>query len=124
MCFVNTVLQLLVNCPPFWNQFRDLGQLMGQLGHRNSQQAGGGTTVLVDATVRLLDEFVEEKPHPTLQTLQLVEKGKAREDEKEKKEADDTDPFIPTYLYDAMKEKSQFKNMLVRFCAHTAPFCY
>ena len=80
-------------------------------------------TVLVDATVRLLDEFVKtQKPSLTQQSLQPVEKGKAREGEKEKKEADDADPFIPTYLYDAMKEKRQFKTMLVRPCAHAAPF--
>ena len=54
-----------------------------------------------------MDEFVEkEKPSQTQQSLQPLEKGKARE-------ADDTDPFIPTYLYDAMKEKKLFKNMLV-----------
>jgi Family of unknown function (DUF6535)/Ubiquitin carboxyl-terminal hydrolase len=123
MCFVNTTLQLLVNCPPFWNQFRDLGQLMGRRRHGNVQHAGGSMTVLVDATVRLLDEFVKtQKPSLTQQSLQPVEKGKAREGEKEKKEADDADPFIPTYLYDAMKEKRQFKTMLVRPCAHAAPF--
>lgn len=121
MCFVNTVLQLLVNCPPFWNQSRDLGQLMGQRG----QGKGGGTTVLVDATTRLLGEFVyKEKPSLSQRSLQLAAKGKAREDDKEKKEDDDTDPFIPTYVYDAMKEKYQFRNMLVSFCAYAVPFCY
>jgi hypothetical protein len=81
--------------------------------------------VLVDATVRLLNEFVyKEKPPLTQPSLQLAEKGKAREDEEKKEEDDDTDPFIPTYMYDAMKEKGQFKNMLVRSCAHAAPFCY
>jgi hypothetical protein len=125
MCFVNTVLQLLVYCPPFLNQSRDLGLLMGQRGQGNCQQTGVGTTVLVDATTRLLGEFVyREKPSLTHRSLQLAEKGKAREDEKEKKEDDDTDPFIPTYIYDAMKEKIQFKNMLVRSCAHVVYFCY
>ena len=69
-----------------------------------------------------MDEFVEkEKPSQTQQSLQPFEKGKARE-------ADDTDPFVPTYLYDAMKEKRLFKNMLVvtvvRSCAHDPPFYY
>jgi ubiquitin carboxyl-terminal hydrolase 10 len=123
MCFVNAVLQLLVHCPPFWNQSRDLGRLMGRRGQGKGQQTGGSTTVLVDATVRLLDEFVyKEKPSLIHQSLQKAEKWKAREDEEEKNEDDDTDPFIPTYMYDAMKEKRHFKNMLVRSCAYAAPF--
>ncbi|KAI0268541.1 hypothetical protein BGY98DRAFT_334976 [Russula aff. rugulosa BPL654] len=28
-CFANAVLQLLVNSPPFWNLFRELGDLKG-----------------------------------------------------------------------------------------------
>jgi hypothetical protein len=46
-------------------------------------------------------------PSLTQRSLHLAEKGKARDDET-KKEDDDTDPFIPTYNYDAMKEKSRF----------------
>ena len=86
MYFTNAVLQLLVYCPPFWNLFSDLGRLTGRTGQRTS----GGTTPLVDATVRLLDEFAY------------------------KKEGDETEPFTPTYVYDAMKEKRQFKSILVR----------
>jgi hypothetical protein len=122
MSFVNTVLQLLVHCPPFFNWSMGLGRLMGQHGQGKGQQTGRGT-VLVDSTVRLLDEFVyKEKLSPTQQSL-LADKGKAREEEREKDD-DDTDPFIPTYMYDAIKEKRQFKNILVRSCAQAAPFFY
>ena len=95
MCFTNAVLQLLVHCPPFRNLFSDLGRLTGQTGQRGQredQQTSAGTTPLVDATVRLLDEFAY-------------------------KEDDVTEPFTPTYVYDAMKEKRQFKSILVRSCA-------
>ena len=103
MCFINAVFQLLVYCPPFWNQFRDLGELMDQreLEPGNDQQTDGGMTVLVDATVKFLAEFVSKE-----------------------KEDSGTDPFIPAYMYDAMKEKRQFKNMLVGSYAHAVPFCY
>jgi hypothetical protein len=65
----------------------------------------------------LLDEFVyKEKPPITQPLLQPAENGKARE-------YDDTDPFIPAYMYDAMKEKRPSKYMLLRSCSHEAPFC-
>jgi hypothetical protein len=95
----------------------NLGRPAGQRGQGSSKQTGGGTTVLVDATVRLLDEFAYKKAPLTQPSLQLAEKGKERED-------DDTNPFIPTYVYEAMKEKRQFKSMLVRYCAHAVPFCH
>ena len=93
MYFTNAVLQLLVHCPPFWNLFNELGQR----GQGEGQQTSGGTAPLVDATVRLLDDFAY------------------------KKEDDDTEPFTPMYVYDAMKEKRQFKSMPVRPCAQAAP---
>ena len=75
---------------------------MGQTCQRGQggQQSSGGTTLLVDATVRLLGEFAH------------------------KDEDDGTEPFTPMYLYDAMKKNTQFKRMLVRSCAQVVPFCY
>ena len=79
--------------------------------------------MLVDATIRFLGEFVDmEKPSLMQQSQQLAEKAKARENEREKKVDNGTDPFIPTYVYDAMKEKRPFKRMLVRTCAYVLPF--
>jgi len=109
-------LQLLVYCPPFWNLFSDLSRLTAQTGQRGQgegQRAGDIPIPLVDATIRLLGEFVyKEKPSLTQQSLQRAEEGMAREDEKEKEDGDGTDPFLPTYVYDAMKEKRRLKDML------------
>ena len=123
MSFVNAVLQLLVSCPPFWDLLRNLGLLMVQRRLGSGQQTGGGTTTLVDATIRFLDEFVyKEKPTLTQQLVQLVGNGKAKEVERGKREDGDTDPFKPTYMYNAMMENRQFKHMLVRSCTHAALF--
>jgi ubiquitin carboxyl-terminal hydrolase 10 len=114
MCFVNAVLHLLVHSPPFWKLFRELGDLKGQRG-AGGPETGAGATPLVDAAVRFFEEFVfEEEPPTTQQPLQLTAGGKQREDEEEK-ENDVVDSFEPTYMYDAMKEKSQLRNLLVRF---------
>ncbi|KAI0306280.1 hypothetical protein B0F90DRAFT_1862706 [Multifurca ochricompacta] len=109
MCFANAVLQLLVYCLPFRKLFRELGRLMGQRGRGDSQESGGGATPLVDATVRFLEEFVhEDKKLPSTQQQQ-VGRNKTREEEEKKEEG--VDSFIPTYVYDAMKEKKRFDNM-------------
>ncbi|KAF8484498.1 hypothetical protein DFH94DRAFT_235293 [Russula ochroleuca] len=112
MCFVNAVLHLLVHSPPFWNLFRELGDLKGQRG-AGGPETGAGATPLVDATMRFFEEFMfkEEEPPTTQQPLQLTARGKQREGEEEK-ENDVVDSFEPTYMYDAMKEKSQLKILL------------
>jgi ubiquitin carboxyl-terminal hydrolase 10 len=116
---------LLVYCPPFWKLFRELGRLMAPRDHGEGQGTSGSATLLVDATVRFLEEFVyEEKvPLPTQQSQQKTGNVNAKEED-EKKEDDGVDSFIPTYVYDAMKEKKQFDNMRVRLRAHVASFCY
>jgi ubiquitin carboxyl-terminal hydrolase 10 len=97
--------------------------MVGQRGRGEGQECVSGTTPLVVATVRFLEEFVyEERKSPPPQ--QQATRGKAREEEEEKKGDDGVDSFIPTYVYDAMKEKKRFDNMRVRFRAHVAPFCY
>jgi hypothetical protein len=118
MCFVNAVLQLLVHCPQFWNLFRELGDLKGARGAR-SPETGGGATPLVDATTRFFEEllFKEGGPPPTQQPPQQAARGKSREDEEEKKGNKVVDSFEPTYVYDAVKEKRQLNNLLVRSCA-------
>jgi len=125
MCFANAVLQLLVYCPPFWRLFRELGRLMGQRGRGDGQESGEGPTPLVDATVRFLEEFVyEEKKASLAQQPQQAARGKAKEEEEEKKEDDGVDSFIPTYVYDAMKEKKRFDNMRVRRFVSYRPVRY
>ncbi|KAI0272070.1 hypothetical protein BGY98DRAFT_922339, partial [Russula aff. rugulosa BPL654] len=85
-CFANAVLQLLVNSPPFWNLFRELGNLEEQRG-AGVPGTGGSSTPLVDATVRFFKEFM-------------------------KKDDNVVDSFKPTYLYDAMREKRQLRPLL------------
>jgi ubiquitin carboxyl-terminal hydrolase 10 len=88
---------------------------MGQRGWGDGRESGGGSTPLVDATVRFLEEFVyEEKKASPVQQPQQAARGKAKEEEEEKKEGEGVDSFIPTYVYDAMKEKKRFDNMRVR----------
>jgi ubiquitin carboxyl-terminal hydrolase 10 len=121
MCFANAVLQLLVYCPPFWKLFREVGRLTGP--RERGERIGGNATLLVDATVRFLEEFVhEEKKPPTQQPQQQAGNVKPKEEEDEKKEDDGVDSFIPTYIYNAMKEKKRFDNMRVGSRARVAPF--
>jgi hypothetical protein len=123
ICFANAVLHLLVHSPPFWNLFRELGDLKGQRG-AGVPETGAGTT-LVDATVRFFEEFMfKGEPPTTQQPLQLTTTGKQREDEEEKKENKVVDSFEPTYIYDAMKEKRQLKILLVRSHAQDALLYY
>ena len=120
VCFSNAVLQLLVHSPPFWDVFRVLGDLQGRLG------AGGPETAtpLVDATMKFFEEFMfkEKKPPPTQHPPQRAVREIQREDEEGKKEHNAVDSFEPTYMYDAMKEKRQLKDLLVRSRDQDTPF--
>ncbi|KAN0116018.1 putative ubiquitin carboxyl-terminal hydrolase 3 [Russula decolorans] len=114
-CFVNAVLQLLVHCPPFWDLFEGRARLVGQqgLGEGHWQETGGGATPLVDATIKVLDEFVhKETPSAMQQPQQKAEKGKSMEDKEEKEEHDTVDSLELTYIYDVMKEKRQLNSLL------------
>ncbi|OJT06111.1 hypothetical protein TRAPUB_3046 [Trametes pubescens] len=104
MCFANAVLQILVYCPPFHRFFSELrkhlaGPVVG------SQREGSKATPLVDATIQFLKEFV---PDPPSHNADSRSKGKEREEDI----FDELDSFIPTYVYDAMKEKKRFANMI------------
>jgi hypothetical protein len=109
MCFVNAILQLLVHSPPFWNLFKELGDLKGRSGARGPE-TGDGATPLVDAMVKFFEEFTIEEKGPLPQP---AAGGKEREDEEAKKVHNSVDSFEPTYVYDAMKEKKQLKHLLV-----------
>jgi ubiquitin carboxyl-terminal hydrolase 10 len=115
MCLANAVLHLLVYCPPFLDIFKELGPLMGQ---REGGETGTAATPLMNATVRFLDEFAyKEKSSLTQQFLPRVSRGDAREAEKDAEENGVVDRLIPTYVFDAMKEKRQFINVKIRSCA-------
>ncbi|TFK36396.1 hypothetical protein BDQ12DRAFT_686826 [Crucibulum laeve] len=122
MCFANAVLQVLVYCAPFARYFGELGRVLGGPALASSSQANGDAkrrSPLVDATVQFLREFVDEK-----ELAKEKEKGKAngaaggsgargkgKEREREEDDDWDGDSFIPTYVYDAMKEKKRFDSM-------------
>ena len=112
MCFANSVLQLLVHSPSFWNLFRELGGLTGQLGV-GGLETGRSATPLVDATVRFLEEFMFKEEPPL---SHQASGGKLRGHEDAMKEHKAVDSFEPMYVYDAMnlKEKRQLKYLLVR----------
>lgn len=98
---------------------------MKQQGLSSDQEAGGGATPLVDAKVKFLDEFVYKEELSVTQQMKLTtEGGEARESEERKKEHDATDSFNPRYLYDAMKEKTQLKYLLVCYRTQDTLFCY
>jgi ubiquitin carboxyl-terminal hydrolase 10 len=122
---VNAVLQLLVHSPPFWNLFGELGDLKGLRGEVGLESSGGATPLL-DATVRFIDEFTfkENEPPPIQRPHEQAAGAEPREDKEAKKGHNSVDSFEPTYMYDAMKEKRQLKNLLVRSRAWDTPFCY
>ncbi|KAF8967294.1 hypothetical protein BDZ97DRAFT_1938213 [Flammula alnicola] len=140
MCFANSVLQVLVYCPPFHRLFVDLGRvLVGPVvgngnatavvnGKDEAGRAAGSATPLVDATVEFLREFAEDKKSKAKEKAKLEVvvnrngvngggsgrgKGKEREikDDVEEEDDWDGDSFMPTYVYDAMKAKKRFDNM-------------
>jgi hypothetical protein len=117
MYLANAMLHLLVCCPPFLDLFRELGQLLGQ---HEEGEISRATTPLMNATVRFLDEFsYKEKSSLTQQFPLQVSRGYVKEGE----ENGVVDRFIPTYVYDAMKEKRQLINVRVRFRARVVSFC-
>ncbi|TDL27323.1 cysteine proteinase [Rickenella mellea] len=94
ICFANAVLQVLVYCSPFYRLFSDLEKyLTSQTGADPSTPR---SIPLVEAYVEFLKEF----------------KPKGRSKSRDNSDEDDgLDSFIPTYMYDAMKEKPRFDSM-------------
>ena len=120
MCFANAMLQLLVHSPPFWELFIRLGDLKG-LRRAGVPETSSGATPLVDATLRFFEEFrsKEKNQPPAQESPQQVAEGKSREQEAKKEEK--VDSFESSYMYDAIKEKIQLKNLLVRYRATYHP---
>ena len=119
MCFANAVLQLFVRSPPLWSLFGEQSDLKG-LRQARGTETGGAATPLVDATVRFFEEFMPKEKEPS----QEATGGKPREDEKAKKGHNAVDSFEPIYMYDAMKEKAQIKDLLVRRRNQDSSLCY
>lgn len=119
MCFANAVLQLLVYSPPFWRLFTELGKLLreGDSGRRDEE----GQTPLVDATIKFLKEF--NPPEEKRVNGRGKGEGKGKEVRLNDREEEDLDAFMPSYVYDAMKEKKRFDNMRVSFIISISRFC-
>jgi hypothetical protein len=102
--------------------FRELDELKRR--GAEDGETGGYAMPLVDATVRFLEEFMfKEEPPPARQPSLPGEGRTSGEDEEKGKEKNVADSFEPTYLYDAMNEKSQLKDLLVCCCAHVSVLC-
>ncbi|KAH9484498.1 putative ubiquitin carboxyl-terminal hydrolase 3 [Psilocybe cubensis] len=139
MCFANSVLQVMVYCPPFHRLFGELGRVFRGLdGEKGNGKEKGRETPLVDATIEFLREFVEDKKVKGVNgngnangsangnTLASAfafasasgsGRGKGKEKdismgEPERNEDDwDGESFLPTGIYDAMKAKKRFDGM-------------
>ncbi|KAI0957901.1 hypothetical protein AcW1_006143 [Taiwanofungus camphoratus] len=104
MCFANAVLQILVYCPPFHRLFLELNKyLAGPVV--GSQKEGTKATPLIDAIMQFVKEFVPESFSDSHSATKA--KGKEREDDFYEAQS-----FIPTHVYDVMKEKKRFANMI------------
>ncbi|KAF8625752.1 hypothetical protein AX17_006778 [Amanita inopinata Kibby_2008] len=125
MCFANAVLQTLVYCLPFQRLFVELGRLLpvDAAGGAKGDWEKSRETPLVDAMIEFVKEFVvDARERKGLVNGSAYGNGnangwgKGKEKEREREENDDDEmwegeSFIPTYVYDAMKENKRFDNM-------------
>ncbi|KAF8970761.1 hypothetical protein BGZ46_010392 [Entomortierella lignicola] len=81
MCFMNAILQPLLHCPPFYNLLMQIGQ---HVVHKFKS-----TTPLVDSLIMFLNEFHLSK----------------------KNQPDYGPPFVPEYVYDALRGLKRFDSM-------------
>ncbi|KAI1321063.1 hypothetical protein EDD11_008644 [Mortierella claussenii] len=81
MCFMNAILQPLLHCPPFYNLLTQIGK---HVVHKFKS-----TTPLVDSLIMFLNEFHVSK----------------------KNQPDYGSPFVPEYVYDALRGLKRFDSM-------------
>lgn len=132
MCFANSVLQVLVYCPPFHKLFVELAGLLASDNVRNKDNSttkilADGST-LINATACFLQEFLgvnegRNKSDSVHRTginnssgsgVKGGGKGKEKEIKDEISAGDNWDEsFLPSYVYDVMKTKKRFDTMRV-----------
>jgi hypothetical protein len=108
----------VANCafPSLLDPFQETGQSEGA-AQRRVPETDGDVIPLVSATTIFIGEFlVKEKELYSIQQPPRQVAGQTWREDKEKKEHNALDTFDPTYMYDAMKEKRQLRDLLVRFC--------
>ena len=128
MCFASAVLQLLVYCEPFWRLFGEVGLGSPSFVPRRDKQRekdGWAKSVfedpdlkvpLVDATIRFLREFGVDQP--------TREKGRDEERIRDDEANGESEAFIPTYVYDAMKANKRFDTMRVCYSINASAFTH
>ncbi|KAA1469297.1 cysteine proteinase [Dentipellis sp. KUC8613] len=111
MCFANAVLQLLVYCQPFWRLMNELGKYLPEVSAAEKSE-----TPFVDATVTFLKEFWPEEKGKSAGAffggnVKINGNGKGKEVEMVDEDEEMSESFMPTYVYEAMKETRRFENM-------------
>ncbi|CBQ68389.1 related to Ubiquitin carboxyl-terminal hydrolase 10 [Sporisorium reilianum SRZ2] len=90
-CFANAILQALVYCAPFYNLFSLVG--------REVPADFGNATPLMEAVIHFLREF-----HP-------VHTGSSHALDSPQLAHDASEPFVPEFVYDAMRLNKRFDQM-------------
>ncbi|KOS22787.1 putative ubiquitin carboxyl-terminal hydrolase 3 [Escovopsis weberi] len=96
MCYMNSVLQVLIFCPPFYDFLDQVGK---RLVHSFKS-----STPLVDAMIMFMREYKVLKSAPSAQQLHINMK---------KEEFDRRgEPFTPEFVYEAIRQLPRFSNMI------------
>lgn len=95
MCYMNSILQVLMFCVPFYD-------FLNQVGKRAAHSFKSDTPLL-DAMIMFLHEFKTIRSAPTVAQLQQA----VRPEEIDRH----GDPFTPEFVYEAIRQLSRFASM-------------
>lgn len=93
-CFANAILQTLVYCAPFYNLFSLIG--------REVPADFGNATPLMEAVIHFLREFLPTDATNSIDSPQLGQDASL---------AAASEPFLPEFVYDAMRLNKRFDQM-------------
>ncbi|KKA29647.1 hypothetical protein TD95_000694 [Thielaviopsis punctulata] len=94
MCYMNSILQVLVHCIPFYD-------FLDQV-NKKATHSFNSNTPLIDAMIMFIREFRVTASAPSIQKLHEIVRAKDRQF---------GDPFSPNFLYDEMKKSNRFAHM-------------
>lgn len=94
LCFANAILQTLVYCAPFYNLFSLIG--------REVPADFGNATPLMEAVIHFLREFLPADASNGIDSPRLGQDASA---------AAASEPFLPEFVYDAMRLNKRFDQM-------------
>ncbi|KAJ7827322.1 hypothetical protein B0H14DRAFT_3088382 [Mycena olivaceomarginata] len=109
MCFANAVLQVLVYCAPVFEPLCAPARAVGRGGVLTGEGVLGPVP-LVRATGAFLREFILSVSAKKPVNGGVGGKGKGKVSPAEEQE-EEPEAFIPTHIYDALKEKKRFDGM-------------